>query len=222
MHIGLIGGIGPAGTITYCRILTRLHAAAGRSLSLTIAHADLRAMLARYEAGDARGQAAVFARHVDQLRASGCEAVAVAAIGGHFCIEELKAISGLPIVSAIAALDAHFGRAGYRRIGVLGTRSVMESKLYGISSVAVIAPPAGQLDEIHRCYTGMSVAGAATPEQRRYLQDAGRALCRDGGADAVLLGGTDLSLAFDPEPGDYPVLDAAAIHAEAIARLAMA
>ena len=31
-----------------------------------------------------------------------------------------------------------------------------------------------------------------------------------------------VSLAFDPEPGDYPVLDAAAIHAQAIARLAVA
>ena len=222
MHIGLIGGIGPAGTITYYRVLTRLQAETGRALSLTIAHANLRDMLAKVEAGDARGQAGVFARYVDELRTGGCEAVAVAAVAAHFCIAELEAVASLPIVNAITALDAYFTNAGLRRIGVLGTRSVMNSQLYGIASVEVIAPPPGALDEIHRCYTAMSVAGVATPEQGRTLQEAGRALCRDGGAEAVLLGGTDLSLAFDPAPYDYRVLDAAAIHAEAIARQALA
>lgn len=221
MHVGLIGGIGPAGTITYYRTLTRLHAEAGRKLALTIVNADLRDMIANLEADNADGQAAIFAGHVDQLRASGCEAVAVTAIGGHFCIKELEAISSLPIINAITALDDYFAENGFKRIGILGTRAVMESKLYGISAVEVIAPPAELLAQVHTYYTDMSVAGAATWEQRRYLQDVGRALHRDQGAEAVLLGGTDLSLAFDLNDSEYPVLDSAGIHAEAIARVSM-
>ena len=44
MHIGLIGGIGPAATEFYYRGLIERHAAAGTKLELTIAHADVREM----------------------------------------------------------------------------------------------------------------------------------------------------------------------------------
>ena len=44
MHIGLIGGIGPAATEFYYRGLIDRHAAAGTTLDLTIAHADVREM----------------------------------------------------------------------------------------------------------------------------------------------------------------------------------
>ena len=116
----------------------------------------------------------------------------------------------------------HFLAAGYRTIGLLGTRSVMLSHLHGLQTVEVVSPRGPALDAVHACYTAMSLAGAASPQQRSRLQEAGRTLHRERGVDAVLLGGADLSLAFDPPPGDYPVLDGAVIHAEAIARAAMA
>ena len=40
MHIGLIGGIGPAATEFYYRHITAAHARAKRPLDLTIVHAD--------------------------------------------------------------------------------------------------------------------------------------------------------------------------------------
>ena len=52
MHIGLIGGIGPAATEFYYRHLTRAHARADRALELTIVHAQVRD-LARHFAGGA-------------------------------------------------------------------------------------------------------------------------------------------------------------------------
>jgi aspartate/glutamate racemase len=42
MHIGLIGGIGPAATEFYCLALVKLYAQAERRLELTIANADAR------------------------------------------------------------------------------------------------------------------------------------------------------------------------------------
>jgi len=46
MHIGLIGGIGPAATDYYYRGLIEGFAAAGRRLELTIVHADVRHLVA--------------------------------------------------------------------------------------------------------------------------------------------------------------------------------
>ena len=46
-------------------------------------------------------------------------------------------------------------------------------------------------------------------------------LLKDKGAQAILLGGTDLVLAYDERTSDFPLIDCAGIHADAIARLAI-
>lgn len=222
MHIGLIGGIGPAATELYYRTLVKLHAAAGQRLSLTIANADAREMVGNLEAGNAHKQAAIFAGYVDQLRAGGCQAVAVTSMGGHFCIKELEAISSLPVISAIPALDAHFASMGVARVGVLGTRAVMESKLYGVSSVEVVAPASEDLSTVHDTYVAMAIAGVATKEQRAYFELAALKLRRELGAEAIVLGGTDLFLAFDKEDYGYRIVDSAFVHAKAITDAAIA
>ncbi len=218
-HIGLIGGIGPAATVVYYRTLVRLHAAAATPLALTIAHADLGELIANLEAGRAAAQAAVFARHAAALKAGGCDLVAVTSIGGHFCRRELDRLSVLPVVDAVAALGAHLAGAGIARVGVLGTATVMASGLYGLPGVAVIAPEGDAMARVDADYTALARAGAATAEGRDRLLAAGAGLMARGAA-AVLLGGTDLSLAFDGVEVGYPVIDSAVVHAEAIARAA--
>src|SRR5581483_11569191 len=54
MHIGLIGGIGPAATEFYYRGLIDRHVRAGTALDLTIAHADVHEMARNLASGDAR------------------------------------------------------------------------------------------------------------------------------------------------------------------------
>lgn len=219
-HIGLIGGIGPAATEVYYRALVRAHATAGRRMALTIAHADTREMIANMEAGKAHDQARIFAGYVDQLRAGGCEAVAVTSMGGHFCVRELEAISSLPVISAIPVLDAYFADQGTARVGVLGTRAVMQSKLYGLSSAEVIIPSPEDLPDVHATYLAIAVSAAATSAQSAFFHAAGRKLI-DAGAEIVVLGGTDLSVAFANTDPDYPTVDSALIHAAAIAQVSM-
>ena len=98
MHIGLIGGIGPAATEFYYRGLIDRHAKAGTAPDLTIVHADVREMAANLASGDAQKQAEIFARLVQRLAAAGAELAAVTSMGGHFCIQELIAISPLPAI----------------------------------------------------------------------------------------------------------------------------
>lgn len=57
MHIGLIGGIGPAATEFYYRGLIDRHAAAGTAPDLTIVHADVRVMARNLANNAARQQA---------------------------------------------------------------------------------------------------------------------------------------------------------------------
>jgi len=86
MHIGLIGGIGPAATEHYYRGLIKRHVSLDTLLDLTIVHADVRELSRNAAAGDAQKQAQIFAELVRRLASAGAEAAAITSIGGHFCV----------------------------------------------------------------------------------------------------------------------------------------
>ena len=217
MHIGLIGGIGPAATEFYYRGLIDRHARSNTALDLTIAHADVREMARNLANRDARKQADAFAPLLRRLAAAGADAAAVTSMGGHFCIRELEPMSPLPLLNALPEVDAAIGRRNLKTVGILGTRMVMETRMYGaIASAAVVVPEGEALDEVHKNYSEMAIAGRVTDAQRRVFFAEGQKLCRDRGAEIVLLGGTDLFLAFQGHDCGFPVLDCADVHVEAI------
>ena len=104
MHIGLIGGIGPAATEFYYNRMAKAHDDAGAEMDVTIVHASVRELLANVLADARQAQAEVFCRYVQRLKDAGAEAAAVTSLGGHFCIKELEAISPL-ISSAIMVMS---------------------------------------------------------------------------------------------------------------------
>jgi aspartate racemase len=222
MHVGLIGGIGPAATEFYYRGLTRAFASANRKLELTICNAEVREMTRNMDAGDAKEQARIFAELIARMKAAGARAAAVTSMGGHFCIDELEAISPLPLINAIPELNVQFAKMGVGAIGILGSRAVMQSKFYGgVTSVEIVAPKGADLDEVHNRYVAMATAAVATDGDRGYFIEAGRKLVEEQGADSIVLSGTDLFLAFDGQSPGYRVADAAEIHIGAIVRAAM-
>jgi len=216
MHIGLIGGIGPAATDFYYRGLVDRHRAAGIPLDCTIAHADVGTMGRNLADGRRAEQAAIFAGLIERMKKAGAETAAVTSMGGHFCINELLPISPLPLVHGIQAVDAGIRKSGLKKIGVLGTRLVMETRLYGsVSSADLIAPEGERFDEVGDAYSAMAGIGRVTDEQRQIFFTAGRELMARG-AEAIMLGGTDLFLAFVGQPPPFPLVDCADIHVDAI------
>ena len=219
MHIGLIGGIGPAATEYYYRGIVDLHRSVGTSPELTIVHADVRELVRNAANRDATLQANVFARMTQRLAAAGAEAVAITSMGGHFCIREFAAISPLPVLDAIPAVDSAIRQRELRTVGILGNMAVMQTKLYGgIFSAAIVLPQGDALHEVHDCYRGMALERRVTDERRRVFFATGRQMCASQGAEAVILGGTDLFLAFEEQNCGFPVIDCAAIHVHAIYR----
>src|SRR5262245_732680 len=160
MHIGLIGGIGPAATEFYYRGLTDRHAKSGTRLELTIANAQVSDLSRNLASGDAQKQAAIFAALISRLKAAGARAAAITSMGGHFCIGELLPISPLPILNGVLEVDAAVRRGKFKTLGIIGTRMVMATRLYGaISSATVVVPPGAELDEVHESYAEMATTG---------------------------------------------------------------
>jgi len=221
MHLGLIGGIGPAATEFYYRGLVRAYASLGQTLDLTIVNAESATLLANMAKGAGEAQAEVFLSFVKRLQDAGADVAVVTSLSGHFCIEELKAISPLPVINALPALDRHFDEKGLQRVGLLGTRTVLETGLYGgIRSAEIVIPQGTDLDTTHETYVAMASAASVTEQQQETLIAIGEKLCRSQGADAVALAGTDLFLAFDGMDCGYTVIDCARVHIDEIVSVA--
>jgi aspartate racemase len=223
MHIGLFGGIGPAATDFYYRRLMSVFAAQNAQLDLTVVHVPTSAYLGNVTNRRTTGQISLYMMLADRLAAAGAECLAIPSVAGHFCIDEFKAVSPIAVVDMLPEVNRAVDRGGYTRVGIIGARSAMETGLFGgVGAVDVVLPKGQDLENVHKDYVEMAVTGVVTDAQRSIFNTACRRLIEEGSAQAVVLGGTDLVLAFNREAVDFPVIDCAAIHADAIAKLALA
>ncbi|HEV7260742.1 MAG TPA: aspartate/glutamate racemase family protein [Bosea sp. (in: a-proteobacteria)] len=220
MHIGLIGGIGVAATVVYYQRLAAAAAERGvAKLELTIVHGDIQELIRNNLADRRAEQAQALLPLVERLQAAGCDCVALSSLGAHFCLDELTALSPLPIVSAVAPLDAYFVEQGIRQVGLLGTRVVMRTRLYGQLARTKAMALDDEIELLGQTYQDVAVAGMCSSEQRALFLDAGRRMSA-AGADAIVLAGTDLNLAFDGQNPGYRVIDALDVHVGLLADLA--
>lgn len=223
MHIGLVGGIGPGAQDFYTRRLIALFAEAGVPLEMTTVHADTPTLLANQAADRRHEQAAIFAGLSDRLAKSGAEVVAITSIAGHFCRSEFAQQSALPVLDMIEAVARNVADRGYDRVGILGTRRVMESRFYdALPCATVISPLEPELGAVHSAYAAMAAVGSVSVEQQAAFDQAAGRLVDQNRVQAILLGGTDLALAFNQATSPYELIDCASIHADMIAHHALA
>jgi aspartate racemase len=220
VHLGLIGGIGIAATIVYYqRLAAAMTQRGGAKLDLTIVHGDIQELIHNNLADRREAQAQAFLPLLRRLKDAGCGCAALTSLGAHFCLAELSALSPLPVVSGVAPLDAYFAERGIRRIGLLGTRVVMRTRLYGQLARTEALALDEDIEVLGQTYQEVAVAGRCEPEQRDLFLDAGRRMMA-AGAEAIVLAGTDLNLAFDGHDPGYPVIDALDVHVDLLADLA--
>ena len=220
LHIGLIGGIGPAATVVYYQRLSQLMHARRLPLEMTLVNADLYRVIENVNVDRRDEQAAAFAVLIDRLKAAGAQCAAITSLGGHFCFDETVALSSLPLISAVAPLDDHFAAQGIRRVGLLGTRVVMRTRLYGQLRRTEAVARDDDIDVLGQTYQDMAVSGHCTDVQRALFFEAGRRMVAEQGAEVIVLAGTDLNLAFDGRDPGFPVIDALDIHVAVLADLA--
>lgn len=222
MHIGMIVGIGPAATDYYYRYLIKAFGLANRDLQLTMAHADSKTLLKNQAEGNNQAQVDIYVSLADRLQKCGVERLAVTSIAGHFCIRQFMVVSPIPVIDLLDTVRREVIRRGYKRLGLLGTRVVMETRFYGALEPAQVIAPVEMMSEVHDAYVAMATAGAATNEQREVFLQAGRLLTTEHGCESILLAGTDLGLVFNSAfDARFVTFDCAEVHAAAIADIAM-
>jgi aspartate racemase len=111
-----------------------------------------------------------------------------------------------------------------RRVGLLGTRWLVEGEVYPEKLVArrveYVRPNAAELEEINRIIMEELVRGIFKPEAVAHFQRViGR--MKDDGCDAVVLGCTEIPLIVDDSNSPLPTLDSPRLLAHAALRRAV-
>ncbi len=223
-RFGLLGGLGPESTIVYYRRIFaeyQRRLPEGGSPPLLINTIDLATVLRLVGAGELAALADLLVDELQVLVRAGVEAAAIGANTPHLVFDEVQARVPIPLISIVEAACAVAAGAGYRRVGLIGTRFTMEARffpdVFERSGIAVVTPGGDDKLAVDAIYRSELLAGLVLPASRARLAEVTRRLKASAGIDALLLGGTELSLILDETSGlVVPILDTTQVHVAAI------
>jgi aspartate racemase len=116
-------------------------------------------------------------RLTKRLMAAGAECVVVTSVAGHFCLDAFKAASPLSVVDMISEVNRAIEQRGLKRIGILGTRTAMETRFYrGVTTAEIIPPSGPDLNDVHQAYVEMAASGVVTEAQRKVFNTVSQRL----------------------------------------------
>jgi aspartate racemase len=220
--IGLVGGLGVGAAVHYYRRLFEAHAQRGAALNLVMAHAQTTEVFRFYAAGDAAALAEYLAGFLQRLAAAGAEFAVIPAITPHMAIDELEAISPLPVFSIFPPLVEAVRKRKIARAAAFGTRYTINANLFGrLTGVELVRPRPEEIEEIHGIYQQILDGKHNPVEAHRRLTEMAQTLIRRDGVEAILIAGTDLAEVFNEANTEFPSIDCAAVHIEAIVEAAL-
>lgn len=217
-----MGGLGVGAAVHYYQELAKAHTARGHVLNLVLAHAHVDRVLGAVQAGDREALASYLAALIGRLRAAGAEFAVIPAVTPHIAIAELIQLSPLPIVNLIDEIKREVQARQLRRVALFGTRFAVESQLFGqLAGMEVVTPHPDEVEYIHATYLELVGAGAGLAAQREGFSRLAHKLMERDGVQTVILAGTELPLLFDESNTDFPHINAAQLHLDAIVRRAI-
>jgi len=143
----------------------------------------------------------------------------------HQALPLIEARSPLPWLHIAEVVAAEAIERGHRRLGLTGTRWLVDSEVYpeklAARGLACVRPSTAERDETHRIIMDELVYGIFEPESVTRLQQViGR--MKHEGCDAVILGCTELPLIVSDANSPLPLLDSTRLLARAALRRATA
>jgi len=223
---GIVGGIAPESTIEYYRFLIAAWRTAtndGSYPPLLINSIDLTRMIGGIAANEYERVTDELSAELQKLARAGADFGLFASNTPHLLFDELRRRSPIPLISIVEVARDAATAAGYRRLGLFGTRFTMRGGFYqdvfGRAGMSVIAPRDDEQELIHAKYMGELVNGILLPETRAQLVAIAREMHSRDSIDALILGGTELPLILrDAADVGVPMLDTTRIHVDAIVK----
>ncbi len=225
----MIGGMSWESTIPYYRIINQsikqqlggLHSA-----KIVLVSVDFHEIEALQRAGDWDRSGQILAQAARSLELAGADFIVLCTNTMHKVAAAIEGAVKIPLFH-IADPTAHEIKShAYRRIGLLGTRFTMEQDFYKQRlqqqhGLEVIIPNAEDMEIVHRIiYQELCLGKIEDTSRDEYRRIMAKLV--EQGAQAIILGCTEISLLVGAADATVPLFDTTGLHARKAAEFALA
>ena len=226
--IGLLGGMSWESTLPYYRHINeavRERLGGLHSARLVLYSLDFHEIEALQRQGDWAAAGTLLADAARRLESAGADFLLLCTNTMHKVADAIEAASALPLLHIADPTAAAIQAAGLQRVGLLGTRFTMEQPFYrerleDRHGIQVLVPDEPDRAEVHRVIYEELCRGVVSEASRQaYRQVITRLVAR--GAQAVILGCTEIGLLVRADDAEVPLFDTCVLHAQAAAERAL-
>ena len=220
LHIGIVASSAEGAALCYRTICLEAPAVLGEHNhpEITMNSIPLAEHMRHIRAGDWKGLATVLVKSAQKVSMTGANFAICPDNTCHQAFEHVIPHSPIPWIHIASAVAEGAGRKGLKRLGILGTKYLMEGPVYPdvlkAHGIATEIPSEVFREEINTIIIKELVNGIFREESRLYLNDVTNDL-KAKGCDAVVLGCTELPLIVRPEECPLPTLDSTRLLARA-------
>ncbi|WP_336777801.1 aspartate/glutamate racemase family protein [Pantoea sp. USHLN256] len=225
--IGLIGGMSWESTALYYRIINEqvkqqlggLHSA--RSLMYSVDFHEIEKLQA---AGEWQKAGEILAAAAISLEKGGADFIVLCTNTMHKVAQQITDAVNIPLLHIADATAQRIRQAGVKKVGLLATAFTMEQEFYKgrlhRSGIEVLVPEAAERKVVHDIIYQELCLGVIRNESRARYREIIAGLVEQG-AEAIILGCTEITLLVKPEDASVPLFDTTLIHAEDAVKLAL-
>ncbi|MDD6384360.1 MAG: aspartate/glutamate racemase family protein [Streptococcus hyointestinalis] len=222
--IELIGGMTWESTITYYQVIneTVKEALGGlHSAKILLYSVDFAEIEACQSSGDWEKSAAILTKAAKNLEQSGADVIVICTNTMHKIVPQMEKELTIPILHIAEATADSLLRQGIQKVALLGTKYTMTQDFYKDvltqKGLETLVPNAADIELVNDVIYQELCLGLVLEESRTQYQRIIQEL-KDRGAEADILGCTEIGLLIKPEDSSLPVFDTTLIHAEKAAQ----
>ena len=226
--IGLVGGMSWESSAHYYAIINRAvrdRLGGAHSARILLYSLDFGEIAKLQHDGD---WSALTRRMMDaarRLEAAGADFILICTNTMHLMADEVAEAVAIPLLHVVDPAAKAIVEAGLQRVGLLGTAFTMERAFYrdrlALAGLDVLVPDEADRREVHRVIYDELVAGKIEPASRQAYRDIIARLV-ERGAQAIVLGCTEIMLLVDQSDAAVPLFDTTELHALAAVDQALA
>jgi aspartate racemase len=225
--IGLIGGMSWESSALYYRQINeavKYRLGGLHSAKLLLQSVDFHDIETLQRAGDWNGAGELLADCARTLEAAGVDFLVLCTNTMHIVAPAITAAVNIPLLHIADPTAQAIRQAGHTKVGLLGTRFTMEQDFYinrlKQQGLQVLLPAQADRNTVHRIIFDELCLGKTLEESRQHYRRIMASLVSDG-AEAIILGCTEITLLVNAQDADVPMFDTTALHATAAAQRAL-
>lgn len=219
--LGVLGGMSWTSTQSYYRLLNEGVAArlgGLHSAQLLLHSVDFAPVAQAQHDDDWDATSAILSAAAQGLARGGAEGLLIATNTMHKVADEVERACGLPVIHIADATADAITADGVRKVGLLATAFTMEQDFYvgrlQSRGLEVLVPDPAQRADVHRIIYDELCLDVVLDDSRDTYRRVIASLVEQG-AEAVILGCTEISLLVGPDDSTVPLYDTTRIHADA-------